>query len=201
MGRTANGAFAAPLGCAKSRHQAGRRRWPSWSDLGERWPSRLVATAAENRLNFRRNPHTLVCGSQRLPNNRDFRSCPNTRNANRHSNVRVGTTQRSIAATAAAWLRRNVRQVCDGGPRRRIMYLETVDSAISNPSLSSSPWMRGAPNRFPGGSWEDRGYSWFAGRTLLSGHCFRRSCRRRGRPPLRPDMIFGRDTVKWGKHQ
>src|SRR5439155_4840156 len=35
---------------------------------------------------------------------------------------------------------KNVRQVCDGGPRRRIMYLETVDSAISNPSLSSSPW-------------------------------------------------------------
>jgi len=25
------------------------------------------------------------------------------------------------------------------------MYLETVDSAISNPSLSSSPWMRGRP--------------------------------------------------------
>jgi hypothetical protein len=47
---------------------------------------------------------------------------------------------------ACAWLRRNVRQVCDGGPRRRIMYLETVDSAISNPSLSSSPWMRGAPH-------------------------------------------------------
>jgi hypothetical protein len=36
--------------------------------------------------------------------------------------------------------------LCDGGPRRRIMYLETVDSAISNPSLSSSPWMRGAPH-------------------------------------------------------
>src|SRR5438034_8033578 len=64
----------------------------------------------------------------------------------RRSNVSVGTTQRSIAAMACAWLRRNVRQVCDGGPRRRIMYLETVDSAISNPSLSSSPWMRGAPH-------------------------------------------------------
>src|SRR5262245_45101586 len=58
----------------------------------------------------------------------------------------VGTTQRSIATMASAWLRRDVRQVCDGGPRRRIMYLETVDSAISNPSLSSSPWMRGAPH-------------------------------------------------------
>src|SRR5262249_14734655 len=61
------------------------------------------------------------------------------RNANRLSNVTVGTTQRSIAAIASAWLRRNVRQVCDGGPRCRIMYLETVDSAISNPSLSNSP--------------------------------------------------------------
>jgi len=55
--------------------------------------------------------------------------------------------QRSIAAIASAWLRRNVRQFCDGGPRCRIMYLETVDSAISNPSFSSSPWMRGAPYR------------------------------------------------------
>ena len=27
------------------------------------------------------------------------------------------------------------------------MYLETVDSAISNPSFSSSPWIRGAPHR------------------------------------------------------
>src|SRR5262245_31547156 len=50
------------------------------------------------------------------------RSWPTTRNANRHSNVTVGTTQRSIAAIASAWLRRKVRQVCDGGPRRRIMY-------------------------------------------------------------------------------
>ena len=62
----------------------------------------------------------------------------------RRSNVTVGTTQRSIAAIASAWLRRNVRQFCDGGPRCRIMYLETVDSAISNPSFSSSLWMRGA---------------------------------------------------------
>src|SRR5262249_42312397 len=44
------------------------------------------------------------------------------------------------------WLRRKVRQVCDGGPRCRVMYLDTVDPAISNPSLSRSPWMRGAPH-------------------------------------------------------
>ena len=50
------------------------------------------------------------------------------------------------AAVASAWLRRNVRQLCDGGPRRPIMYFETVDSATSNPSFSSSPWIRGAPH-------------------------------------------------------
>src|SRR3979490_1816736 len=32
-----------------------------------------------------------------------------------------------------------------GGPRRLTMYLATLDCAISSPSLSSSPWMRGAP--------------------------------------------------------
>ena len=31
-----------------------------------------------------------------------------------------------------------------GWPRRLTMYLATLDCAISNPSLSSSPWMRGA---------------------------------------------------------
>jgi hypothetical protein len=34
---------------------------------------------------------------------------------------------------------RNVRHVYDGGPRCRIMYLETVDSAISNPSSRFAP--------------------------------------------------------------
>jgi hypothetical protein len=32
-----------------------------------------------------------------------------------------------------------------GGARRLTMYLATLDCATSNPSLSSSPWMRGAP--------------------------------------------------------
>jgi hypothetical protein len=34
----------------------------SRSDLGKRWPSRLVATAEEKRLNLLRNTH-VVCGS------------------------------------------------------------------------------------------------------------------------------------------
>ena len=29
--------------------------------------------------------------------------------------------------------------VCEGGPRRRTMYLETVHSATSKPSFSNSP--------------------------------------------------------------
>src|SRR4051794_10074177 len=47
----------------------------------------------------------------------------------------VRTTQRSIAAMAPAWVRRTVRQLCDGGLRCRMIYLETVDPAISNPEL------------------------------------------------------------------
>ena len=37
-----------------------------------------------------------------------------------------------------------MRQVCDGGLRPRTMYLLTLVSPMSMPSLSSSPWMRGA---------------------------------------------------------
>src|SRR3984893_16125568 len=44
-----------------------------------------------------------------------------------------------------AWFSRNVRQVCEGGLRQRTMYLLTLVSPISMPSLSNSPWMRGAP--------------------------------------------------------
>src|ERR1700674_1688867 len=57
----------------------------------------------------------------------------------------VGTTNRSMAAMSGAWLRKKVRHPWLGGPRRLTMYLATLDCAISNPSLSSSPWMRGAP--------------------------------------------------------
>jgi hypothetical protein len=57
----------------------------------------------------------------------------------------VGTTNRSMAAMSGAWLRRKVRHPWLGGPRRLTMYLATLDWATSNPSLSGSPWMRGAP--------------------------------------------------------
>src|SRR5260370_36464050 len=57
----------------------------------------------------------------------------------------VGTTNRSMAAMSGAWLCKKVRHPWLGGPRRLTMYLATLDCATSNPSLSSSPWMRGAP--------------------------------------------------------
>ena len=45
----------------------------------------------------------------------------------------------------SAWLRRNVFHPWDGGRLRRTMYLATVVCPISMPSLSSSPWILGAP--------------------------------------------------------
>src|SRR5262249_47189354 len=70
---------------------------------------------------------------------------PSTRNANNRSKVRVGTTNRSMAAIACAWFRKNVFQLCDGDPPRT-MYFETVDWATSKPSINSSPWIRDAPH-------------------------------------------------------
>src|ERR1700742_4393173 len=58
----------------------------------------------------------------------------------------VGTTNRSIAAMPSAWLRRKVFQPCDGGPLRLAIYLATLVWPISMPSLSNSPWIRGAPH-------------------------------------------------------
>jgi hypothetical protein len=50
-----------------------------------------------------------------------------------------------MAAMSGAWLRKKVRHPWLRGPHRLTMYLATLDCATSNPSLSSSPWMRGAP--------------------------------------------------------
>jgi hypothetical protein len=44
------------------------------------------------------------------------------------------------------WLTRNVRQVWEGGVRRFGSSRETVRSAMLIPSLTSSPWIRGAPH-------------------------------------------------------
>ncbi len=57
----------------------------------------------------------------------------------------VGETKKSMDAGQFTWFQKNVRQVCDSGFGRRVMYLETVASEISMPSFMSSPWTRGAP--------------------------------------------------------
>ncbi len=54
------------------------------------------------------------------------RPWPKTKTANNLSNVRDGTTHRSIAAMAFAWLRRNVFQLCEGGALPRTRYLDIV---------------------------------------------------------------------------
>ena len=69
------------------------------------------------------------------------RTCRRMSRPYRSRNEIVGTTNRSIAATPSAWLRRNVLQPCDGGRLLRTMYLATLVCPISMPSLSSSPWI------------------------------------------------------------
>src|SRR2546427_10251156 len=52
----------------------------------------------------------------------------------------------SIAAMSGRWLRRKLRQVGEGTLGRHGIQRPTVAWLISMPSLSSSPWMRGAPH-------------------------------------------------------
>jgi len=67
---------------------------------------------------------------------------------NTNSNLKptVGTIRKSIAPMPVEWLWRKVFQVCDRPRPPLAMYLATVDCATSIPSLSNSPWMRGAPH-------------------------------------------------------
>src|SRR5262249_5203212 len=50
-----------------------------------------------------------------------------------------------MAAMSGEWLCRKVRHPWEGGPHRLTMYFATLDCATSKPSLSNSPWIRGAP--------------------------------------------------------
>src|SRR5215472_10400012 len=82
----------------------------------------------------------LTCTTRR-------RSCANTRNTYSTWKRIVGTLKKSTETNVLAWLFRKVRQVCEGGLRRRTMYLATLVSPMVMPNLSSSPWMWGAPHR------------------------------------------------------
>jgi hypothetical protein len=52
-----------------------------------------------------------------------------------------------IAAMPSAWLRRNVFHPCVEGPLLRAIYLATPVWPMLMPSLRSSPWRRGAPQK------------------------------------------------------
>jgi len=58
----------------------------------------------------------------------------------------VTTTNMSIAAMSGSWLCRKLRQVGEGTLGRQGVQRPTVAWLILIPSLSSSPWMRGAPH-------------------------------------------------------
>ena len=58
--------------------------------------------------------------------------------------VTVGTTKKSRATRSCAWCFRTVFPVGDGGFRRRIRYVSTVDFATVMPTFRSSPTIRGA---------------------------------------------------------
>src|ERR1035437_492442 len=57
----------------------------------------------------------------------------------------VGTLKKSIETVVFRWFSRKVRHICEGGFRRSTMYLLTLVSPTSMPSLRSSPGMRGDP--------------------------------------------------------
>ena len=78
-------------GCDPGSHGAGYRSGVQHMDFARAISVRLVGRDA-NQISCRR-------------------PWPKTRNATRHLNVSVGTTHKSIAAMASAWLSRNVRQV------------------------------------------------------------------------------------------
>jgi len=68
---------------------------------------------------------------------------PNDQNIQQAKTMRDATMNRSIAAMPAACVLKKLRQVGEGVPHFRTIYLATVAWLISRPSLSSSPWIRG----------------------------------------------------------
>src|SRR5713226_3465 len=75
------------------------------------------------------------------------RSCESTMKTKSIRNVDVGTTKKSVDTKSVMWFFRKVFQVWDGGLRLWTMYLATAVWEIAIPSLSNSPWIRGAPQR------------------------------------------------------
>jgi hypothetical protein len=78
--------------------------------------------------------------------------CSAPEKTKRTRNLAVGTVKKSTETMSCAWFFRNVRQVCDGGFRRRGMYFETAAWLISIPSFCSR---HDSAPRASSASWED----------------------------------------------
>src|SRR5260370_1489711 len=76
-----------------------------------------------------------------------LRSWPMTKKQYKTPKVKVGTVKKSMAAIASRWFCRKVCQcLADSGFFGALLtHRETARSERSKPSLSNSPWMRGAP--------------------------------------------------------
>src|SRR5437870_6534009 len=91
--------------------------------------------------------HSEVGWAVTLKWSRRRRSCAKTIKTYRTRKVTVGTTKKSVETNCCTWFSRKVRQVWEGGLHWRPMYFATVAWDTSIPILSSSPWIRGAPQR------------------------------------------------------
>lgn len=64
---------------------------------------------------------------------------------NKMRNVAVGTVKKSTDTMSRTWLSKNVRQLCDGGFRWRILYSSTVAFDTSQRRKRSSERILGVP--------------------------------------------------------
>src|SRR4029453_5702696 len=84
------------------------------------------------------------------PRQRDHPAATGRQHGPRRRRVLVERDMRAVGVVVGHVLARQVvgeerAQVCEGGWNRRGMMRDTVASLTTKPSLSSSPWMRGAP--------------------------------------------------------
>src|ERR1017187_3295686 len=75
------------------------------------------------------------------------RSCANTRNTYSTWKRIVGTVKKSTETSVRTWLSRKVRQVCEGGLRRRTMYFATLVSPMAMPNEQLTMDVGSTPER------------------------------------------------------
>jgi hypothetical protein len=108
-------------------------------DLGERWPSRLVATAAENRLSTFRATLTRRCGSQRLPNNRTCTRAPPGAVRGSHPGTSNDRSEGERPQSWARQLKRIASQMPSGIVARNCFQLGGAGYAAARDQPESRP--------------------------------------------------------------